>query len=209
VIQNAGQTDEFYGNLDKKSGDSFAAIYDAGVNAQSKIAQIDRMERLLSSAPQGATGALTQIAGNFGINIEGLSEVQAATALINQLVPQQRQPGSGPMSDADLALFKQSLPRIINQPDGNRIIMNTMRGIAQYEQQQGQIAAHVMNREMSPADGRKALMELQNPLAFLNDVNAPPQAVEMLKGNPTPEAQAQFDEVFGKGAAARALGGQR
>jgi hypothetical protein len=171
-ISVGGQSDTFRDESDKAAAKAYAEMMNTGITARSKLAQIDRMEALLSSAPQGATGALTQIAGNFGINIDGLSEVQAATALINQLVPQQRQPGSGPMSDADLALFKQSLPRIINQPDGNRIIMNTMRGIAEYEMQQGDIARLVIDGEMTPAQGREGLMALENPLAFLNDVDA-------------------------------------
>lgn len=37
----------------------------------------------------------------------------------------------------------------------------------------------------------------------------PPEAIDMLRSNPTPQAQAQFDEVFGAGAAARVLGGAR
>jgi hypothetical protein len=172
------------------------------------LAQLDRMETLMASSPQGFEGMIKSFAGDFGIPTEGLDAIQATTAIINKMIPEQRQPGSGPMSDRDIELFKASLPRILNQPGGNQMIMNTLRGIAQYEQQQGRIAGAVLNREMSPVDGRKALMELQNPLSFLNDVNAPPQAIEMLKGNPTPEAQAQFDEVFPKVAAARAMGGR-
>lgn len=36
---------------------------------------------------------------------------------------------------------------------------------------------------------------------------APPEAVKMLSDNPTPEMKAHFDEVFGPGAADKALGG--
>lgn len=35
-----------------------------------------------------------------------------------------------------------------------------------------------------------------------------PQAVQMLQANPTPETKAQFDEIFGAGAADRVLGGR-
>ncbi|HTD74555.1 MAG TPA: hypothetical protein VK652_13585 [Steroidobacteraceae bacterium] len=34
----------------------------------------------------------------------------------------------------------------------------------------------------------------------------PPEALKMLKGNPTPQTMQQFDEIFGQGAAAKALG---
>ena len=106
----------------------------------------------------------------FGLDTEGLSEIQAAQAVISSLVPEQRPPGSGPMSDADLIEFKASLPRIINQPGGNELILNTLRGIARYDIEAGEIAAAVASREITQAEARKRLSELENPLSFLNDV---------------------------------------
>ena len=165
VTTNLGEGDKFYENLDKKNAETFSALSETGMQARGKLAQVDRLGALLTAAPQGASAMLKQAAGEYGINTEGLSDIQAAQALINELVPQQRQPGSGPMSDADLALFKQSLPRLINQPEGNRAIIETMRGITQYQIQMGDIADAVSNREMTPAEGRKAIASLENPLA--------------------------------------------
>lgn len=159
-----GEGDKFYENLDKKNAEMFSALSDEGVRARGKLAQINRLQGLLSAAPQGGLAALKQAAGEYGINTEGLSDIQSAQALINELVPQQRQPGSGPMSDADLALFKQSLPRIINQPGGNETIVNTMRGITEYQVRMGEIADAVADRSMTPTQGREAIRNLKNPL---------------------------------------------
>jgi hypothetical protein len=161
---NVGEGDKFYENLDKKNAESFAAMSDAGVAARQKLINVDELEGLLANAPQGAEGAWKALAGEYGIATEGLSDIQAATALINQIVPTQRLPGSGPMSDADLALFKQSVPRILNQPGGNAKIIQTMRGIAQYEAQMGEIADLVADRAISPQEARKRIRELKNPL---------------------------------------------
>ena len=68
------------------------------------------------------------------------------------------------MSDADLALFKQSLPRLINTREGNNMIINTLRGIQLYSIKQAEIANAVANREITMAEGRKQLMALENPL---------------------------------------------
>ena len=172
-----GEGDKFYENLDKKNAETFSALSETGVQSRAKLAQVDRLDTLLSSAPQGAAAMLKQAAGEYGINTEGLSEIQAAQALINELVPQQRQPGSGPMSDADLALFKQSLPRLINQPGGNKTIIDTMRAITQYQVQMGDIADLVADREISPAEGRKMIRELANPLdGFGSQTRRRPQA---------------------------------
>lgn len=162
--QGSGVTDKFYEDLDKQQAQMFGTILNEGMTIPQNLAKVDQLEDLLSRAPSGAEGALKFAAGQFGINTEGLDELQAAQALISQLVPAQRPPGSGPMSDADLVEFKKSLPSLINQPGGNKIILDTMRGIMIYQLQQADIAAKVASREITPAQGREELRNLQNPL---------------------------------------------
>jgi flagellar protein FlgJ len=132
------------------------------------LAQIDRLGALLEGVPTGASGALKVAAGNFGIQTEGLDDLQAAQALINTLVPQQRPPGSGPMSDADLELFKQSLPRIINSPNGNKIILDTMRGVAQYDAMGAEIVQRYRAGDITQAEAFSQLQSRPDPFAGLN-----------------------------------------
>jgi hypothetical protein len=154
--------EEEFAKLDAKS---LADISVTGVQAMRNLGRIDQLESLLASAPQGMEGAIKLAAGEFGINTEGLSDIQATQAVINSLVPEQRAPGSGPMSDADLALFKQSLPRIINQPGGNAVIINTMRAIAQYDAEGAAIAQRFRAGEIDRAKAFELLQSRQNPLA--------------------------------------------
>jgi len=144
-----------------------AEIVQQGSQANQTLTQLGALEESLSDSPQGAQGAITIAAGNLGIPMEGLSEAQAAQAIINRLVPQQRPAGSGEMSNADLELFKQSLPRIINQPGGNQRILDTMRGIAEYDRQRGQIATQLMNGEINQAQALQQLNTLPNPLDWV------------------------------------------
>jgi hypothetical protein len=175
---NTGEGNKFYNTLDEKNAATFSGLSDTGMQARSTLAQVDQLGQLLERVPTGATAVLKQAAGEYGINTEGLDDIQAATALINRLVPAQRQPGSGSMSDQDLALFKQSLPRLINQPGGNARIVNTLKSISQYQIDQGAIADRVANRELTPAEGRQAIAALPNPLAGFK----PPAAGEESKG---------------------------
>jgi hypothetical protein len=163
VTVNSG-SDDFYTAADKKRGEDFVATEVAGTQAASKLAQLSRLEQLLTSAPQGAEGAWKGLLGQVGIPSEGLNDIQAAQALINSMVPDQRQPGSGTMSDADLALFKASIPQIVNQPGGNELIIQTLRGIAMYDQEIGRIATQVLDRTLTPAQGREAMAKVANPL---------------------------------------------
>lgn len=168
ISNNIGGSDKFYDTLDAKLAEQNAALIDAGLNAQSNNIRLSEISNRLASAPQGITGAFAQIAGGLGIPVEGLDDLQAAQALINQLVPGQRVPGSGTMSDADLALFKASLPAIINQPGGNKKIIETAQAINAYTIEQASIAQQVANREISPAEGRKRAAAVPNPLAGLS-----------------------------------------
>ena len=149
----------------KGDADTIATVYNSGLAATRNLGRIDQLESLLNASPTGAGAALAQIAGEWGINTDGLDQIQAAQAVINSLVPEQRQPGSGPMSDADLALFKQSLPRIINQPGGNQTIVNTMRGIAQYDAEGAAIVQRLRSGEIDRPTAFKLLQDRKNPLA--------------------------------------------
>lgn len=162
---NTGEGSKFYGKLDEQNAQMFSSLSDGAIQARNKIGQIDRLEQLMSKAPQGAVGALKQAAGEWGIPTTGLSDIQAASALLESLVPQQRPAGSGTMSDSDIRMYRASLPRLLNQPGGNQLIFQTMRGIAQYEMQMGDIADRVANREITPAEGRSLIKSVKNPLA--------------------------------------------
>ena len=171
VTTNIGESDKFQEETAKRQAGMFGDLVESGWNAKRTMVQIDRLDGLLKSTPQGAGGAMRMAAGNLGIPFDGSDEVQAAQAIINSLVPQQRPPGSGPMSDADLELFKQSLPRIINQPGGNETIIQTMRGIAEYTAAQGEIANMVTYGQITPQEGAQRLNALPNPLANVQSGN--------------------------------------
>jgi hypothetical protein len=162
---DGGASGDFYKSLDSDAGKQQATLIDAGRNAASNNMRLGQLDALLANAPQGAAGVFTQAAGSVGIPMQGLDDLQAAQALINQMVPGQRPPGSGTMSDADLALFKQSLPAIINQPGGNKKIIATARAINEYTIAQAAIAEQVANREITPAEGRARQAAIPNPLA--------------------------------------------
>lgn len=166
-------TEAFEKEFGKLDAQALADVAVAGASAGRSIAQIDRLEGLLGNVPTGMAANLKQIAGNFGIPTEGLDDIQAAAALINSLVPAQRPPGSGPMSDADLDLFKKSLPRIINQPGGNQIILNTMRGIAQYDAMGSDIVQRFRAGTISKVDAFKELNNRPDPFANFAAPSAP------------------------------------
>lgn len=160
------------GAFDKKLAEQQATTFDTmatdGMNAKSELAVIGELNTLL----QGQGGTLTGMSGalaRYGIGGEGVGDLQAADALINKLIPSQRQAGSGSMSDRDVEMFKASLPSLWKTPDGNKTILNTMTGLAQYKQAQGDIAQRVMIGEIDRQTAVKLLRELPNPLAAFGE----------------------------------------
>jgi hypothetical protein len=158
----ANKLDEEFAKLDAKS---LAEVSTTGMQAIRNIGRIDHLETLLASSPQGMEGAIKLAAGDFGINTEGLDSAQAARAVISSLVPEQRAPGSGPMTDSDAILFKQALPRIINQPGGNEMILNTVRAIAQYDAEGAAIVQRFRAKEINSVEAFELLQARENPLA--------------------------------------------
>lgn len=156
------------GAFDKKLAENQATMFDnmltEGQNAKSDLAVIGE----LGQALQGQGGILTGMSGRlarYGIGGENVSDLQAADALINKLIPTQRQAGSGSMSDRDVEMFRASLPSLWNTPEGNQKILGVMTGLAQYKDQQGAIAARVMNNEITRQQAVQELRALPNPLA--------------------------------------------
>jgi hypothetical protein len=169
TVNVGGEASPFGKEAQKLQAQNFADLSKAGGGARRNLSDINRLEGLLDKSPSGLVAGAKVFAGNFGIPTEGLDNLQAAQAIINRLVPQQRPPGSGTMSDADLALFKQSLPRIINQPGGNKIIIQTMRQINEYLIKEGEIANQALNGKITPEEASRRISELANPLENFAD----------------------------------------
>jgi hypothetical protein len=191
VVNNNMGEDKFGGKLGELDAQTLNDVGVAGMSAQRNIGRIDQLEGLLSEIPTGAEANFKQIAGEFGISLgDDTSNIQAAQAMINTLIPEQRPPGSGPMSDRDVDMFKQGLPRMINQPGGNQIIINTMRGIAQYDAEGAAIVQQLRNGEIGRAEAFRLLNSRKNPLA---DFKAPAEASQ----SPPPGKRLKYNPATG------------
>ena len=159
-----GEQSPFLKKAQEQQAAIFGDIKKSGDGARRTLRDVTRLGSILDKSPGGLEAGFKLAAGNFGIKTEGLDNLQTAEAIINRLVPQQRPPGTGQMSDADLDLFKKSLPRIINQPGGNKAIISYLKGINEYLIKEGEIASLVLNGKITPEQADQRLLALQNPL---------------------------------------------
>lgn len=165
-INMPGELDPFTKKSMEKIAGDFSDMSKQGMSARTALGQVKMLDRLLSETETGFGAGLKQFAfDTFGIDVRDDAAI-AANAIISQLVPQQRPPGTGPMSDADLALFKNSLPSIASRPGGNQIIIETMKSIAQYQYDIGQIANKALtNKDYTPEMAYADMAKLPDPLA--------------------------------------------
>lgn len=106
------------------------------------------------------------------------------------------------MSDRDLELFKASLPRLINTPEGNRTIIATMRVMAEYDAEGARIVQQVRDKELTNAQAFDALFAREHPAMWVREGDseeasaATPAVTPSVTPAGTPAANAPIEEVY-------------
>jgi len=159
-------------SLGEAVGKTIAGMYEEGAQAGQDLAQIERLRGLLGQSGSGLGSGLVNMAAGFGIKLgDNAGPGQAASAIISYLTPRQRVPGSGASSDRDLAMFKNALPNMMNTPEGNNLIIDTMQGLAEYKRMQGDIAGRVVMGEIDPKEAIALIRQLPDPFAKFKAVS--------------------------------------
>lgn len=137
---------KFAESMGTKQAESFNSIIDGGRMALQSVGDLNTLEAALDQLPQGGFEPLkaqfANYAASLGIDVQDalqLGSAQAVQSIVARIAPRLRVPGSGTTSDRDLALFLQSLPSLANSPEGNRLIISTLRAFAQRGIQEAQI----------------------------------------------------------------------
>ena len=169
---------------------AFGDMATSGLEAKGQLSQINALESSLAGTPGGWKGGLQGVALSWGVPIgKGADEAQLARSIISKLVPAQRPPGTGQMSDADLALFKDSLPKLINTPGGNQLIIGTMKAMAQFKLDQAKIASAALTGQITRQQAQEAMINLPDPMEQFKARSAgttvKPDARKVLKWNPS------------------------
>lgn len=156
TINNAGET-----AYTKENAKNVAGLtkdwYERGLSARRSMTDIDEMESLIKEGATGnGAGWRLWAQEKFGIPL-AKSESEAFDAIVARLIPQQRPPGSGVMSDKDVDLFRKSLPGLVTSVEGNQMILRTMRAMAAWDAKVGEIAGRMMTGE---TDFRKGVAEM-------------------------------------------------
>lgn len=120
----------------KQLGEIRGTITQAGIDAPKRMAQLDRMDELLTGVDGGrlspAGAELASAANSLGIKIDPkLGNKQGAEALAIEMALKMRPPGSGPMTDKDFDNFLKTVPSLAKTSEGRKQISKTMRAALQ------------------------------------------------------------------------------
>jgi hypothetical protein len=178
VNVNNSADNKFDDTIGTETAKLFIEAAKEGPTARADVGRVRQLRGLVETLPGGFFGGAEALASRYGIKLgPNASKIEAAEAIINQLVPAQRPPGSGTMSDRDVDLFKSSLPSLSNTPQGNKIILDTMEAMAQYKAAQAAIASEVVTKRIPRDEGLRKLQELPDPFeAFKGFAGAQPLA---------------------------------
>jgi hypothetical protein len=158
-------------------------------NAERKLADIQSMREISQRiGSQGAKANLKEAVGPYaealGIPVDGLSDIQAYSSVIQRLAPQQRAPGSGSTSDIEFKGFLKSLPTLSQHPEARDVTLNTMEAFARDDMARGDIASRLATKEINRGQAEREMRALPDPMKGFTDWRkANPEAYgQALKG---------------------------
>lgn len=145
------QETEFGKALGKQQGETYADLMKSDAMASSNLNKLSRLESLLQSS--GNTGKLTPAvvelkaaAESLGFKVDPrLPFQQAAQALSNEIALGLRNPAGGAgmpgaLSDRDREFLQNMVPNLAKTPEGNRMLIQTMKKLAQREKEIAKLA---------------------------------------------------------------------
>lgn len=143
--------------LSEKEGERWSSLQESGTVAAGLAQDFQVLDELLTVAPQGP------IQGRLAEAFQGFSSAgDAFQSVVGRVAPSLRTPGSGATSDIEYEGMLKSLPRLSNTPDGNRVIADTMKAKAALNIERAEIVTAFQNEEISAAEARRALSEINN-----------------------------------------------
>ena len=180
--------EELRKKLGGKEGESWAAYLDAGAVSAGTAQDMQLMDQLIDLAPTGP------LQGRMVEMFPGISDAGAAfKSVVSRVAPTLRAPGSGATSDIEYDGMVKSLPALKNRPEANRAISGMMKAKAQINMDRAAVVSAYQNNEISAADARKQLQEINSRSIMTPELKAVISALDPKEG-----ASAADDEMFRK-----------
>lgn len=190
--EEAAQTAERTARISGATG-SLNKLADQRLQTQGQIGMLNRLDELLG---QIDTGGKTQALENFrkstGIALDkNADKVQAASAAAEKIALGLHEAGTGTITDRDMESFRQQIPSLMGTPEGNKLVSDTLRGVAEHHRDAAEVAAKWRSGKMSLDQAQEAMGSLKDPFARMRDYQAsrtPAAPAGAPAGAPAPSA---------------------
>ncbi|AMJ61985.1 hypothetical protein [Bosea sp. PAMC 26642] len=192
--KGAGKFAEKANELQAKRYSDMVDGSDSARQMQGDLDMLEGMSKGLATGRGAETRlAMAQFAKAWGFDdiASGLTggklpEMEAFTSLIDKLTPQMRQGMPGAASDRDVSIFRNALPSMLKTPEGNQIVMQTLRAMNAYKMQAGDFAGQALRGEISQADADKGMKGLERPFAKFKEYRTAQDKAEAQTGAKAP-----------------------
>lgn len=161
----------------------------------------------------------------FGLDLGGIAPAEAIEKFNGYLASEAAREMTNRVTQFDFKTFLERNPGINNSPEGRQLLIDGLRGAFQQDIELGKLASRIKDPS-EWADMRDKYIQEHpikmvyrgqevnsaQPLPGLEGIASPPAAppapasIDYLKSNPDANTRALFDQRYGQGAAAKALG---
>ncbi|MGQ3209544.1 hypothetical protein [Shinella sp.] len=160
-------SNKFAEKSDEEAAKRLATIVEAGSAAPQMVSDMEMLMDLGSKIGTGKVAEFKLSAGPYaealGINIDGMAEAQAFQSITSRIAPNLRPAGAGATSDFDAKQYLASIPSLSRNPQGNAIIAQTMKGIAENKISAAEIASKAQRNEITWQEAEAEIRNLPNP----------------------------------------------
>jgi hypothetical protein len=143
--------------LSEAEGERWSALQESGTVAAGLQQDFEALDQLINVVPSGP------VEGRLAEAFPGFSSAgDAFQSIVVRVAPSLRTPGSGATSDVEYEGMLKSLPRLRNQPEANAAIAAMMKSKAALNAERAAVVTAYQNEEITAADARRALKELND-----------------------------------------------
>jgi hypothetical protein len=169
ITNNVGDAENsFAKEAGKVTANRFNDLVADGQKSKQMMSDMNTLLDLGKGIGTGKGAQLKAVLGPYansaGINVDGLSDIQAYEAIVNRVAPSLRVAGSGAQSDYELKNFLKSIPSLGNTQEGNELATAVMTGLTQNKVQAAEISSRALAGEITRADAEKQLRDLPDPM---------------------------------------------
>lgn len=172
----------------KGLGQMLNKMAESGIDAGDQEQLVGRLGMFLERSGTGADVAFTNwVRSNTGIRLnEKADAAEAAAALINQLKPRMRVPGSGVTSDRDMQIFANAIPTLLSTPEGKRVVIETLGGMYSIQRARGEIAQQWQTGEIDAKTAMQKIREIPDPFKTFRDFQETRRGASGAPATPVP-----------------------